>query len=140
MRLPFAAGGERLLYQAARGRLAAQRGERVRRLAAVVEKLPVSIELSSERGRSRSPAVEQEHRALIDGWDRLRRALQEGPDFPPPPPAFLAAYGAGRSAGASHLEALGSVDAGVSETGRWLDDIVQRVQDRAGRALGLPRT
>lgn len=139
VRLPFAAGGERLLYQAARGRLAAQRSERVRRLAAVVEKLPESIALNSERGRGRSPAVEQEHRALIDGWDRLRRALQEGPDFPPPPTAFLAAYGDGRSAGASHLEALRLADAGVSETGRWLDDIVQRVQGRAGRAIGLHR-
>lgn len=139
VRLPYATASERPIYEAARGRIAEQRSERIKRLAKIVEKLPASLAATSSRSDRLSLALTEEHRSLISTWDTLKAALRDRVDLGPPPQAFLDAYAESRSAGRGHVQAVRRADAAADETTQWLASMVRTFCDRASSILGSVR-
>ena len=139
VRLPYATASEEPIYVAARGRIAEQRSERIKRLAKIVEKLPASLAATSSRSDRLSHALTEEHRSLINAWDAFKAALRDRVDLGPPPQAFLDAYAENRSAGRGHVRAVRRADAATDETAQWLASMVRTFCDRAGSILGSVR-
>lgn len=135
VRCPHASSAEKPYFEAARRQIAEQIEERIGRLGRIVQKLPRSIELTIDRGESRSSAVVQEQCILVETWNDLRRVLRDRADPAPVPSAFIDAYGAARGSGKNHLEAVRSADTGASEAAEWLDGLVQDFTERADRVL-----
>ena len=120
VRLAFAGGYQKPLYQAARGQLTVHVSERVWRLMKIIDKLERSIEKSSQTDNDRLKALHGQHLMLIDQQRRIENLLITRPETPESPKTFLNAYEAGRADG-NHFEAVQKVDdAAASAAESWL--------------------
>ncbi len=130
VRLPHAAEHEKPFYEAARAQAAVHRGERIKRLGKIVEKLPRSAAKLTAGGDSKLDACLPEHRLLMDRWPAMAELLSAKPDVPEPPEAFVDGYGEARAAGRNHAAATRSCAAGAAETAAWLQRIAEQAPQK----------
>lgn len=134
VRIPNADLAERQLYKAARTRIHTQTAERIARLGRIVEKL------AAELGQESVPkATAADHRALVEGWKTMRKVLEASGEQEDPPQEFLDPYRRAREGGLGHVEAVHAAHAGAPLAGWWLDGLVDRITNRAGRAISKRR-
>ena len=123
VRLPYASGHEKPLYQAARGRIQSHIQERASRIEKLTGKLARSIEKSSTSGNADFTRFHDEHRLLIRDAAKIRALLASEPQTAAPPPELLRSCEAARPA-KSHIEAITSMDeAAALAASEWLRGI-----------------
>jgi UDP-N-acetylglucosamine/UDP-N-acetylgalactosamine diphosphorylase len=123
VRLPFADGYQKPLYESAIEQTKVHIAERVRRIKAILEKLERSIEKSTATGNSSLIACQVEHRLLLQTQDDVLACL-EGETPAEPPTGFVVRQYERLRRSASHVDAVRGLDeSSASAAARWLKQI-----------------
>lgn len=120
VRLPFADGYQKPLYESAIEQTRIHIAERVRRIKAILGKLERSIEKSTATGNSSLITCQVEHRLLLQTRNEVLACLESEIQAEPPPGFVVRQYGKMRHS-ASHLDAVRGLDeSSASAAARWL--------------------